>query len=463
MSKQDRVPTIDIRPEQPLVDDRLSIRITRLPPDMQVTCRAGMRDGFSRNWASEATFVSDADGCVDLSVQAPVVGAYDTVDPMGLFWSMALDPPDTLGPPSPQKALELLPTTLTVEMDGRTIAAARFDRLAVAPDVRRIPVRDAALVATLFVPPNAPAPAVIVVGGSGGGLIETRAALLASHGFTALALAYFNAEHLPPELRAIPLEYFETAIDWLLRQEPVRGEKVGVIGTSRGGELALLLGATLPQIGAVVGIVPSGVMNGAIAGDPTTVNSPAWTYRGEPLPFLPRDESLNDRWGERPIPLTPMYRAALRDAGAVARATIPVERINGPVLLLSGEDDQMWPSATLAEIAMERLRVHGHPYPDEHIAYPSAGHSMTPPYLPMAVTHSLHPVRKKVYAYGGTPGGNRAAGEESWARMLAFLGAHLRDGVASPSPVGTPGVPSAVGEEADHYPDMHRLRRRTRE
>ena len=52
------------------------------------------------------------------------------------------------------------------------------------------------------------------------------------------------------------------------------------------------------------------------------------------------------------------------------RATIPVERINGPVLLISGEDDQMWPSRTLAEIAMERLRAHRHPYPDEHIAYP---------------------------------------------------------------------------------------------
>jgi dienelactone hydrolase len=439
MNGQDRAPTITVRPEQPLVDDRLTIRITGLPPERRVTCRAEMRDGFDRRWASEATFVSDAGGQLDLSAHAPISGAYAAADSMGLFWSMALDAPDAGGPPSPRKDLEPLPTTLTVALDGRTVATARFDRLAVAPDVTRVPIRDEGLVATLFVPPSAPAPAVIVVGGSGGGLIETQAALLSSHGFTALALAYFNAEHLPPELRAIPLEYFETAITWLLRQECVSGRKVGVIGTSRGGELALLLGATFPQIGAVVGIVPSGVMNGAIARDPATVNSPAWTYRGESLPFIPRDESLNDRWGAGPIPLTPMYRAALCDADAVTRATIPVERIEGPVLLISGEDDQMWPSPTLAAIAMERLRAHRHPYPDEHVIYPSAGHSMTPPYLPMAAAHALHPVRKKVYAYGGTPAGNRAAGEDSWARMLAFLAMHLRADSVSPFPTGERG------------------------
>lgn len=434
MDEQNRGPTIDVRPERPLLDDRLAIRIAGVQPDRRVTCRAEMRDGFGRRWAAEATFLSDADGCVDLSAQAPIVGAYDTIDAMGLFWSMTLDPPDADGPPSPQKELEPLRTTLTVAVDGQPVASKRFDRLAVAPDVARIPVREEGLVATLFVPPGAPAPPVIVVGGSGGGLIESRAALLASRGFTTLALAYFNAEHLPSELRAIPLEYFETAIDWLLRRESVSREAVAVIGTSRGGELALLLGATFPQVGAVIGIVPSGVMNGAIARDPTTVNSPAWTYRGEPLPFIARDESLNNRWGAGPIPLTPMYRAALRDAAAVARATIPVERINGPVLLISGADDQMWPSRTLAVIAMERLRAHGHPYPDEHISYPSAGHSMTPPYLPQAAAHAMHPVRKKVYAYGGTPKGNRIAGEASWARMLAFLGTHLGADVVSPFP-----------------------------
>jgi dienelactone hydrolase len=125
-----------------------------------------------------------------------------------------------------------------------------------------------------------------------------------------------------------------------------------------------------------------------------------------------------------------MYLAAIEDAQAVRRATIPVERIKGPVLMISGQDDQMWPSSKLAEIAMERLREHRHPYSDEHIAYASAGHSMSSPYLPRAATQSMHPVRKKVYAYGGTPDGNRIAGEDGWARTLDFLNTHLRGDAA---------------------------------
>ena len=55
-----------------------------------------------------------------------------------------------------------------------------------ASGVSRTEVRDDGLVATLFRPPvSGPRPMVIVVGGSGGGLWETPAALLASHGFVA--------------------------------------------------------------------------------------------------------------------------------------------------------------------------------------------------------------------------------------------------------------------------------------
>ena len=59
------------------------------------------------------------------------------------------------------------------------------------------------------------------------------------------------------------------------------GERVGVIGTSRGGELVLLLGATFPQVVAVVANVPSHVVwrRGGTRS--------AWTYRGEPLPAVP--------------------------------------------------------------------------------------------------------------------------------------------------------------------------------
>ncbi len=44
------------------------------------------------------------------------------------------------------------------------------------------------------------------------GLWEHAAALLASHGYAALALAYFGVEDVPKDLINIPLEYFGTAL-----------------------------------------------------------------------------------------------------------------------------------------------------------------------------------------------------------------------------------------------------------
>ena len=87
--------------------------------------------------------------------------------------------------------------------------------------------------------------------------LSRRAAHLAARGYAALALAYFGTEHLPPTLAEIPLEYFETALAWLARQPEVDPDRLGVAGVLRGGELALLLGATFPALRAVVADVPS--------------------------------------------------------------------------------------------------------------------------------------------------------------------------------------------------------------
>lgn len=45
--------------------------------------------------------------------------------------------------------------------------------------------------------------------GGAEGIIETRAALLASHGFAALSLAYFKYKDLPEKLQDVPVDYFE--------------------------------------------------------------------------------------------------------------------------------------------------------------------------------------------------------------------------------------------------------------
>ena len=140
-------------------------------------------------------------------------------------------------------------------------------------------------------------PAVLVLGGSEGGLTGGFVCrVLASHGYPTLALAYFGLPGLPPSLSGIRLEYFARALSWLGKQQGVDPSKVVVMGTSRGGEASLILGSVYPKlVHGVIALVPSSVVN-------STTANPDWTIGGRDLPFT----------------------------------EIPVERINGPVLAVGG-------------------------------------------------------------------------------------------------------------------------------
>jgi dienelactone hydrolase len=252
-----------------------------------------------------------------------------------------------------------------------------------------------------------------------------------------LALAYFRYDDLPPDLVEIPLEYFLEAIEWLKTEAGPAVGSIGVMGASRGGELALLLGSTYPEeISAVVAKVPSGVVWSGISTDPAR-NPVAWTLGGQPIPRMkgyPRDPAdLPVRDGG--IALTPGFEARLAAASDedMAVAEIPVERCGGPVLLLSAADDAMWPSTTMAEIAVRRARTHGARYPVRHIRYAGAGHTFgTPAGLPIA-RRSVHPVRGETYAYGGSLVGNAHASAESWGQILDFF----RSSLAASNVVGS--------------------------
>jgi dienelactone hydrolase len=416
---------LSVTPSPALVDDPLGIVVSGGRPGRPVTVRAIMRDGLGRRWESQAAFEADDNGVIEVATARPVSGTYDAADARGLLWSMRLvegEPGGGWGNASP------LDTEFIAESGGQRPASLRVSRRFAGPGVSRKEVRDDGLVATLFRPAgDGPRPAVVVVPGSGGGVPEGPAALLASHGFVGLALAYFRAGHLPESLAEIPLEYFETAIRRLHRHEAVAGRPLGVMGTSRGGELALLLGSTFADFRAVVGYVPSGVVHAGISGGGLREarRRPAWTYRGKAAqPFIAsRDAGRMEEPAPSPEPLalTPFFLRALEDQAAAEAAEIPVERINGPVLLISGQDDEMWPSPVLAEIAIKRLARHHHRFPYTHVSYPGAGHIIGQPGLPATVTASLHPLAGRSLAFGGNPKDNAAAAADSWPKVLAFF------------------------------------------
>jgi dienelactone hydrolase len=431
-------------PQRAPLDVPVSIRLSELAPGERVTVRARLATYFDGGtWASEATFVADAAGTIDPARDAPIAGSYDGVEPSGLFWSMRRrGQSDT--PFDGTRPLQVTLTAEAAEGSGATTigssaagatatgATETLERLVVPDGLVQRRVREQGLVGTFFRPDrDGTYPGVLVMGGSGGGIggAYWQAALLARHGFATLALAYFAMESLPEHLTSIPLEYFQTAISWLTAQPGVQDDGVGVIGTSRGGELVLLLGATYPQITAVVGYVPSHVVWRGF-GRGLSGPVPSWTLAGEPVTWMQATLPPDTPPPSEPIPgvphaSTPNFLRSLKDPEAEARAAIPVERINGPVLLISGQDDQMWPSSLMAGRAAERLAAHHHPYAVEHLDYANVGHSIFLPSLPTSVTIQVHPVNGVLNDLGGSPRATAHAAVDSWPRLVQFLGESL--------------------------------------
>ena len=270
----------------------------------------------------------------------------------------------------------------------------------------------------LFLPPGkGPHPGVIFLGGSGGGIGSERdAALLASQGFAVLALAYFGVEGLPEALAEIPLEYFDRAIDWMLRLEGVSSERLAIFGTSKGAEAALLVASRNPRVSAVEGYLPSSVAWSCLCG---TDRTSSWSVKGSPIPFVPSGTNPTYAPGRgHPIRAAINYRHRLANEEAAELAAIPVERIRGAVLLVSGRDDELWPSSEMADRIVRRLKEHDHAFPLIHLRYESAGHGIPKAYLPTAGTTLA--ARGRLIA-GGTEAGNARAQAASWPRVVAFL------------------------------------------
>ena len=291
--------------------------------------------------------------------------------------------------------------------------------------MQTIAVREYGLVANFHCPSTSGThPGVIVIGGAGGGLGSTSAvgSLLAEQGYAALALAYFGLEHLPARLEEIPLEYFKSAIEWMRSQPSVGPNKIGIVGTSKGGEAALLVSATYQEIGAVVAYSPSHVVFQGIdeAWSDSSISKSSWTLQGEPVPYVPfrLDNDCIERYGF----YLGLYLASLQDRQAVERAVIPVERINGPILLVSGADDAIWPSSMMCEQVVERLRQNQFAFAFRHLRYDGAGHLLAGPSR-LAPARSL---QAEGMNFGGTESVNAAARDNAWRDVRDFFETRLK-------------------------------------
>jgi dienelactone hydrolase len=296
------------------------------------------------------------------------------------------------------------------------------DALATATTTRNLPSSDTellddGLVGTVHYPDtDDSAPAVVVLHGSGGSEPTRTARLLASRGYVAASVQYFgDPDPLPDSLTEVPVEYIGETVRRLCANDRVADAPVGLQGASKGGELALLAGAHLEDVGAVVSVSGSGVAWEGLTERSRAAGTSSWTIDDEPVPYV-------EMPGSYPGSVREYYEVGLDEADADTRAnaTIPVERVDGPVALVSGRDDGLWNAARLQRIAADRRRD-----ADEtitHERYDDAGHSIRPPLQP---TYGRSAGGR--YEFGGTPAGNARAARSCWQLTLEAFERGLRN------------------------------------
>lgn len=413
-------PRFEIVPKVWFVGDReLKIRLVNLKPNQRVTVVS--QTGTKVSQVGRVAGVADAKGEFDLrgtDDPTPKTGA-----PFRILWDAKEDT-------SVEPLKEATEIRFRADVEGRAVATGTL-RLNLGaleePKVTRKEVKGPGLHGVFFVPPGkGPFPGVLIFGGSEGGMSQTmKAAVLAKHGFACLTVAYFDPKDpqvfpgLPKQLIKIPLEYFETAILRLKAHEQVRGDRLAVMGGSRGGEVALLLGSMFQDVKAVVAYTPGHLVWGGwpIADEDrkNKTNQPAWTYKGKPVPFVSRTLSLEEEkklTEKDPFDRRPLFVEYMKNRDMVRDAIIPVEKIAGPILMVTGKGDKLWQSSEMSEEVMKRLAAKNHPFPtSQHLSYEDCGHAIRMPLIPVDISPHL----------GGTAEANSYAAWDSWPKVVKFL------------------------------------------
>ena len=289
--------------------------------------------------------------------------------------------------------------------------------------VTRIDVRDGGLYGELYVPAHTkPLPAIILMGGSEGGVdtISGMAAGFARQGYATLALAYWAEEGLPKTLELVPLEYFDRAVDWLKSRPEVNPRAIGAIGWSRGSEAVMLLGSRNRDVRAVVAVAPSGIVWQGLSYS-NVPGKAAWTAGGQPLPYL---TPVAQAYRPNAL-LRSVFTAALPQADARPETEIPVEKIHGPVLLISGKDDHLWPSTQMADRVMARLKRLKFRHDFAHLAYDGAGHAVFVGAPDSVMARGLGAPNVML---GGSPDANAKAWADDWPKVVAFYDKALKEG-----------------------------------
>lgn len=413
-------PKIILESTSQLIDQNLKLQIAGLKPEQQVKIQAEMQDDVGRTWHSFAIFASDLEGKIDLDKTAPKEGSYTDCDPNGLLWSMQLKENNAQFPPiflkmNTQSYMLSFYLLIEDEVKDKKEVQINFTDY----DTEQIIIEDSIVGKFFKFKEKDNLPAVIIVGGSTGGLFwtEQMAALLSTKGYAALALNYFDVqnENLPSELIEIKIEYFKKALDWLKSKYEIDKNNISMLGISKGGELSLLFGSYFSDLLAsmIIYVPSSHVFEGISMGEHQKKSS--WIYKNCPVDFVHYPVNAKFSKDMNPIDIRKIHDTALNAATSkqLQGSRIPIEKIKCPILMISGEKDATWPSSKMCRDMMRTLEEHNNPYQSRHLNFNNMGHTFFLPNVPPIIDYPSISVQDAANA-----------NKKAWEATLKFLAEH---------------------------------------
>ncbi|XP_029378638.1 acyl-coenzyme A thioesterase 4-like [Echeneis naucrates] len=414
---------LSVQPSRGLMDEKFTVLVQNAPSGFWLTVHALHRCDDGHSWEAFGHYAANAAGTVNVSEDPSLGGTYSGVEPMGLLWSLRTVPGSKPGLRLRKMNVQT-PMEVTVSVyqghhtegfaDQKSLDSVLVERWYMAPGVRRIPITEDQLTATLFLPSGpGPFPGLLDLWGGGGQLVENRAALLASHGFASLALDYLTPKYSRETGKMVDNTYFEAAYRVLEQHPQVLSSRIAMVGLSFGTSVTLKMAAysKAMQLRCVVCISSSHVQ-------------PVEGSLEELMDFF-RKNAANIRFNEEnhsimrnlllPIPTDPSLK-------------VDVGRLQCPLLLVVGEDDQNWPALESAMDMKEMMERAGNSHLLTVLSYPNAGHLIEPPYTPHIRTSSFRSVtqrEKQMAIWGGNAVGHSRAQEDAWKKMLVFLKENL--------------------------------------
>ncbi len=398
-----------------LTTDFIKLSAQSLQPNTLYKVETSTVDSKGLTWTSFADFLSDQSGTIDFS-SIPQNGTYNIANSQGLFWSRL--PENSQQDKDYFSGGDSFSTTVKLSLNGSQMDAVEFSTLASSSEITVTESRKPDAFFDLVKPTN---PAlqrnvgIILLGGSEGGLSSKGAKEIASRGYTVLNLAYFGEVGLPKELIDVPVDSLIKNIREFKINHP-QLKNIIIWGGSKGAELGLLLGTLMPnEVNGVIAVVPSHVVWQGLSMTDFIPKS-SWRVENKSIGFAPMIYEQSD-FAPPKILLRKGYERAILQIPDLSIAEIPVEKITGPILLISGTDDQVWPSSIMAEKIEIRLKKMNFKYNLVNLIYRGAGHWIdVRPSLPKRNRYF-----NEVFFVGGNVDADGAAVTDATQKVFGFL------------------------------------------